>query len=100
MTSEKPPSHEHRARVDLPEWMRNPTPPRRTLGRRLSELVEQQPVLREARRSVWRWRDRTRWSESHPGLTAVVSFLVVAATATALVTGTLYLFHLIMRGEI
>ncbi|MCM0677922.1 hypothetical protein NCC78_25070 [Micromonospora phytophila] len=100
MTSDRPPSHEHRARVDLPEWMRNPTPPRRTLARRISELVERQAGLRAARRSLWRWRDRTRWSESHPGLTAVVSFFLVAATATALVTGTLYLFSLIMSGEI
>ncbi|MCX4386045.1 hypothetical protein OG777_03775 [Micromonospora peucetia] len=96
----RPPAHEHRARVELPEWMREPTPPRLTIGRRVSELVERLPALREARLSLWRWRDRTRWSESHPRITAVVSFFVVAAVATVLVTGALYLFHLIMLGEV
>ncbi|MEV6372189.1 hypothetical protein [Micromonospora musae] len=99
MSTHRPPSHEHRSRVDLPDWMRNPTPPRRGVGRRISELVERLPVLRDARRSLWRWRDRTRWSESHPRTAAVVSFFVVGAVATVLIGGARYLFLLFMSGD-
>ncbi|MEV4542535.1 hypothetical protein [Micromonospora echinaurantiaca] len=100
MTPDVPPAHEHRPQVDLPEWMRNPTPARRTLGRRVSELVEQVPALRAARRALWRRWDRPRWSERHPVVSAILSFFGVAVTATALVTGTLYLFHKMLRGEL
>ena len=88
-----PPSHEHRARVDLPDWMRNPEPPRRTLGRRLSELVDGVPALRVARHRMWAWRDRSRFSDRHPVVSAIVSFVVVAVTATVLIVGTLYLLY-------
>ncbi|TDC82288.1 hypothetical protein E1193_12345 [Micromonospora sp. KC606] len=94
MTSDRPPSHTHRPRVDLPQWMREPTPPRRTPGRLVDTLIERWPPSRRARRALWRWRDRTRWSESHPKATAVVSFLVVAAAGTALVFGAYYLLAL------
>ncbi|WP_320065311.1 hypothetical protein [Micromonospora sp. RTGN7] len=50
------------------------------------------PALRAARRALWRWRDRSRFSERHPVVSAIVSFVVVAAVATTLVAGTLYLF--------
>ncbi|MEH0840824.1 hypothetical protein V6U81_00310 [Micromonospora sp. CPCC 205711] len=95
-----PPSPEHRARVDLPDWMRNPEPPRRTLGRRLSELVDAAPALRDARRAVWRWRDHTRFSEKHPVVSAIVSFIVVAVVATLLVGGALYLFGRMLAGDL
>ncbi|WP_433286148.1 hypothetical protein [Micromonospora sp. CA-244673] len=98
--SATPPSHEHRPRVDLPEWMRNPEPPRRTLGRRLSDLVDGVPVLAATRRRLWAWRDRTRFSERHPALSAIVSFVVVAVVATVLVVGTLYLLYKITHHEI
>lgn len=98
--SATPPSHEHRARVDLPDWMRNPEPPRRTLGRRLSELVDGVPALAATRRRLWAWRDRTRFSERRPVLSAIVSFVFVAVVATCLVVGTLYLFHRIRQREI
>ncbi|MFC0006191.1 hypothetical protein [Micromonospora siamensis] len=93
MSDPTPRTGGHRARVDLPDWMRNPEPPRRTLGRRLSTLVDAVPALRDARRRLWLWRDRTRYSERHPVISAIVSFAVVALTATLLITGTLYLFH-------
>ncbi|MEV4842494.1 hypothetical protein AB0K20_04630 [Micromonospora matsumotoense] len=86
-----PPPPEHRARVELPEWMRHPEPPRRTLGRRLSGLVEAVPALRQARRSLWRWRDRSRFSERHPVVAGITSFVLVATVATLLVGGALYL---------
>ncbi|SCE63842.1 hypothetical protein [Micromonospora mirobrigensis] len=100
MSDPTPPTGGHRARVDLPDWMRNPEPPRRTPGRRISELVDSVPALHEARRRIWRWRDRTRYSERHPVISAVVSFFVVALTATLLITGTLYLFHQITHHEL
>jgi hypothetical protein len=98
--STTPPSHEHRPRVDLPEWMRNPEPPRRTLGRRLSDLVDGVPALAAARRRFWAWRDRTRFSERHPALSSIVSFVVVAVVATTLVVGALYLLAKIRNHEV
>ncbi|MFF0653935.1 hypothetical protein [Micromonospora tulbaghiae] len=85
------PSPPHRARVDLPEWMRHPEPPRRTLGRRLSGLVDRVPALAAARRRMWAWRGRSRFGDRHPALAAIGSFVFVAVTATLLVVGTLYL---------
>ncbi|WP_406036799.1 hypothetical protein OG799_20420 [Micromonospora sp. NBC_00898] len=95
-----PSSSGNRPRVDLPDWMRNPEPPRRTLGRRLSDLVDGVPALRAARRGLWRWRDRSRFGERHPVGSAIVSFVVVAVVATLLIAGALYLFGKIMRGEL
>ncbi|MER5704248.1 hypothetical protein ABT023_20240 [Micromonospora sp. NPDC002296] len=93
-----PPSREHHARVDLPEWMRNPEPPRRTLGRRLSDLVDATPGLREARRALWRRRERSRFSERHPAVSAIVSFVVVATVATILVAGAAYVLARMRAG--
>jgi hypothetical protein len=93
------PAHEHRARVDLPEWMRNPTPSRRTPGRLASELLDRLPMLREARRSLWRWRDRTRLTESHPVVTVVV-FLATATGTIALVGWFFYWMYLTLRDTI
>ncbi|MFJ8577612.1 hypothetical protein [Micromonospora sp. NPDC093277] len=90
-------SQAHRARVELPEWMRNPEPPRRTLGRRLSGFVDGVPALRAARHRLWRWRDRSRFSERHPVVSAIVSFFVVLVVATCLVVGTWYLFYMITQ---
>ncbi|WP_327042947.1 hypothetical protein OG400_13930 [Micromonospora ureilytica] len=44
-------------------------------------------------------RGRRRWSESHPHLVAVLSFVVAAALGTALVTGTYYLLALATSGD-
>ncbi|GAA4562293.1 hypothetical protein GCM10023176_03060 [Micromonospora coerulea] len=93
-------SFDNRPRVDLPDWMRNPEPPRRTLGRRLSDLVDGIPALRTGRRALWRWRDRSRFSERHQVVSAIVWFVVVAVVATLLVAGTLYLFGKLRRGEL
>ncbi|WP_089153741.1 hypothetical protein [Micromonospora sp. NBS 11-29] len=89
--SDARPAPPHRARVDLPDWMRNPEPPRRTLGRRLSDLVDRVPPLAATRRRIWAWQGRTRFSERHPAAAAIGSFVFVAVTATLLVVGTLYL---------
>ncbi|MEU8261081.1 hypothetical protein AB0C02_10755 [Micromonospora sp. NPDC048999] len=94
-----PPSHQHRARVDLPDWMRNPEPPRRTLGRRLSEFVDRVPALRAIRHRLWAWQGRSRFSERHPVVSAIASFVIVGVMATLLVVGTLYLFHKITNRE-
>ncbi|WP_433391518.1 hypothetical protein [Micromonospora sp. KLBMP9576] len=88
-----PPAHDHRARVDLPEWMRNPTPPRRTPGRLASELLDRLPVLGTARRSLWRWRDRTPDAQSRP-VVAVVVFLATTALTIALVGWFFYWLYL------
>ncbi|RAO34938.1 hypothetical protein PSN13_02708 [Micromonospora saelicesensis] len=99
MTSDRPPGHEHRARVDLPQWMRQPTPTRRSPARYVDDLIEGWPALRTARRAVWHWRGRTRWSESHPNIVAVLSFVVAAVLGAALVTGAYYLLALATSGE-
>ncbi|MEV7328612.1 hypothetical protein [Micromonospora sp. NPDC093244] len=96
MTPDQRPAHEHRNPVDLPDWMRQPTPARRTPARLLDGLVERQPRLDAARRAWWRWRDRTRWGDSHPHVVAVVSFVVAAVLGTAAVFGAYYLFALAM----
>ncbi|MFV2111439.1 hypothetical protein ACFHW0_03740 [Micromonospora sp. LOL_025] len=97
MTPDGRRAHDHRARVDLPDWMRNPTPPRRTLGRRVTDLVERLPGLRAARQSLWRWRDRTGLMESHPVITTILSVLVALTGTTALVAGLFYWLHLTLR---
>ncbi|WP_229401152.1 hypothetical protein [Micromonospora okii] len=79
--------------------MRNPEPVRRTPAGRLMDLVEAVPVLRAARRALWRRRDRSRFSERHPVVSAIVSFVVVAAVATVLVAGALYLFAKMQAGD-
>ncbi|MCZ7473839.1 hypothetical protein [Micromonospora sp. WMMC273] len=98
--SDAPPSPPHRARVDLPDWMRNPEPPRRTLGRRLSDLVDGVPALAAARRRIWAWQGRTRFGERHPTMAAIGAFVFVLVTATLLVVGTLYLAWAIRQGRI
>ncbi|GHJ13285.1 MULTISPECIES: hypothetical protein [unclassified Micromonospora] len=98
--STDPPTGPHRARVDLPDWMRAPEPPRRTLGRRVSELVDGVPALAAARRRLWARRDRTRFSERRPVLSAIVSFVVVAVTATLLVAGASYLLWRIRHHQV
>lgn len=72
-------------RTQLPEWLRNPEPSRMTTGRRLSAWVDRQPRLRATRLAWWAWRSRSRWSERHPVLAAIFSFVFVGATASALV---------------
>ncbi|MGW3783162.1 hypothetical protein ACWD5Z_01145 [Micromonospora chokoriensis] len=99
MTSDRPPGHEHRARVDLPQWMRDSTPKRRTPARYVDDLIEGSPPLRAARRAVWHWRSRSRWGESHPHIVAVLSFVVAAVIGTVLVTGAYYLLALATSGE-
>ena len=96
--SDAPPPH--RARVDLPDWMRNPEPPRRTLGRRLSDLVDGVPALAAARHRMWAWQGRTRFGERHPTVAAIGAFVFVLVTATLLVVGTLYLGWAIRQGRI
>ncbi|WBB72229.1 hypothetical protein O7602_21250 [Micromonospora sp. WMMD1128] len=87
-----PPAEPHRARVDLPDWMRNPEPARRTPGRRLSDLVDGVPALAAVRQRFWAWQGRSRFSERHPAASAILSFVFVAVTATLLVGGASYLF--------
>ena len=98
--SDVPPPPPHRARVDLPDWMRNPEPPRRTVGRRLSDLVDGVPALAATRRRMWAWQGRTRFGERHPTVAAIGAFVFVLVTATLLVVGTLYLAWAIRQGRI
>ncbi|MEU0550311.1 hypothetical protein [Micromonospora sp. NPDC005979] len=99
MTPDRRPAHEHHARVDLPQWMRNPTPKRRSPARYVDDLIERSPALRTARRAMWRRRDRARWSETHPHLVAVLSFIVAAVLGTALVTAAYYVLALATSGD-
>ncbi len=83
--------------MDLPEWMRNPEPPRLTVGRRLELLVASLPALRTGRERWWRWRSRSRWADRHRVLADILSFAFVALTASVMVTAVLALFVLILR---
>lgn len=77
-----------RPQTQLPEWMRNPEPPRNTVGRRMASFVARQPALR-AVRDAWRhWQGRRRWSERHPktaaALGAVAALVITAVLAVAI----------------
>ncbi|ADU07271.1 hypothetical protein AB0N38_04660 [Micromonospora aurantiaca] len=100
MSDVPPPAPPHRARVDLPDWMRHPEPPRRTPGRRLSDLVDRVPALAAARRRMWARQGRTRFGDRHPALAAIGSFVFVAVTATLLVVGMLHLAWAIRQHRI
>ncbi|HEX5595174.1 MAG TPA: hypothetical protein VFX61_03990 [Micromonosporaceae bacterium] len=76
----------------LPEWMRNPPPPRMTLGRRWSSWLERQPRLQAARRVWWRWRAQPTLSERYPTATPIVAFFLCLAVGVFLFLGVYYLF--------
>jgi hypothetical protein len=76
----------------LPEWMRNPPPPRATLGDRIVAWMLRIPGAPGVRRAWWRWQDRQRLHQRFPKTYKVVAFVVSWGLALALVLGAYALF--------
>lgn len=71
----------------LPDWMRNPPPPRATLGGRVAARLLRVPGAPRARRAWWAWRTRQRLHQRFPNAFKVVAFFVSWALALALLLG-------------
>ncbi|XTZ15213.1 hypothetical protein ACQSSU_27850 [Micromonospora echinospora] len=76
----------------LPEWMRNPPPPRLTLGDRVAAGLMRVPGAPGARQAWWAWRGRRRLHERFPNSFKILAFfaswaiaLVMLLTAYALI---------------
>nr|MDT0657117.1 hypothetical protein [Micromonospora sp. DSM 115978] len=61
----------------LPDWMRDPPPPRLTVGRRIGMALARLPGAATVRRRWWAWQERRRLYERFP-----VSFKIVAFFAS------------------
>ncbi|MFV2100322.1 hypothetical protein [Micromonospora sp. LOL_024] len=65
----------------LPDWMRDPPPPGRTLGVRLADAVAALPGAGRIRRRWWIWQQRERLAERYPNavkiMAVVLSFVVI-----------------------
>lgn len=80
-------------RVNLPAWMRDPDSQPKTLRRRLRLWLDRQPLLAAVHRFWWRMLSRRTLTDRYPRAMPIVSFVLVALTASALITAVLYLFH-------
>ena len=69
----------------LPDWMRDPPPPRRTLGVRFAETVEALPGARRLRERWWARQQRQKLYQRYPNAVKVVAFFLCWAVALALV---------------
>lgn len=78
----------------LPEWMRDPPPPRMTIGRRVGTALERRPGWVALRGRWWAWRERRRLYERFPVSFKIVAFFVSWALATALVLAAFWLMQL------
>ncbi|MEU4568523.1 hypothetical protein [Micromonospora sp. NPDC023956] len=71
----------------LPDWMRNPPPPRVTLGDRVTATLLRVPGAPGIRRAWWTWRDRQRLHERFPNSFKIVAFFVSWTLALVLLLG-------------
>ncbi|SCL33546.1 hypothetical protein GA0074692_3597 [Micromonospora pallida] len=69
----------------LPDWMRNPPPPRTTLGDRVAGGLLRIPGAPRIRRAWWAWRERQRLYQRFPNAVKIVAFFASWAVALALV---------------
>jgi hypothetical protein len=69
----------------LPDWMRDPPPPRATLGDRIAAAVLRIPGAPGVRRGWWAWRERRRLYQRFPNAVKIVAFFASWAVALALV---------------
>jgi hypothetical protein len=84
-----------RPRATLPDWMRDPPPPRMTLGRRVSMALDRRPAWRALRRRWWAWQERRRLYQRFPVGFKIVAFFASWLLALALVLGVYAVFSLI-----
>ncbi|MFE0590346.1 hypothetical protein [Micromonospora echinospora] len=80
----------------LPDWMRNPPPPRLTLGDRIAAGLLSIPGAPQVRRAWWAWQGRRRLSERFPNSFKIVAFFASWALALAMVLIAWGLFALAM----
>ncbi|SCE72673.1 hypothetical protein GA0070618_0462 [Micromonospora echinospora] len=78
----------------LPDWMRDPPPPRVTLGDRVAAGLLRLPGAPRARQSWWAWQDRRRLYERFPNSFKIVAFFASWAIALTLVLTAWGLFAL------
>lgn len=69
----------------LPEWMRDPPPPRMTIGRRVDAALERRPGFVALRSRWWAWQERRRLHDRFPISFKIVAFFASWLLATALV---------------
>jgi len=78
----------------LPDWMRNPQPPRETItGRALAPLGRLQ-VARRIQRRWWAWQERKRLDQRYPIGFKVVAFFASWIMALALLMMVFWLYGL------
>lgn len=87
-------SEQQPQRSALPEWMRNPPPPRPTLGGRVSAVLARQPAWTALQRRWWAWQERQRLHERYPVGFKIVAFFVAWLVATVLVLAAYGIFSL------
>jgi hypothetical protein len=80
-------------RVSLPSWMRDPDSQPKTIRRRVSLWLDRQPLLAKVHRFWWKLLSRRTLTDRYPRVMPVVSFLLVALTASALVAAALYTLY-------
>lgn len=76
--------HESQRSV-LPDWMRDPPPPRVTPGQRLIAPVARLRWVGRLRERWWAWRDRRRLSDRYPKTVQVMAFFLAWAASLTLV---------------
>ncbi|RKN49263.1 hypothetical protein [Micromonospora endolithica] len=69
----------------LPDWMRDPPPPRRTLGDRIAGAVGSLPGARRLRERRWAREQRQKLYQRYPNTVKVVAFFLCWAVALLLV---------------
>lgn len=69
----------------LPDWMRDPPPPRATLGQRLTAPAVRLRWVSRLRERWWAWRDRRRLSDRYPKTVQVIAFFLAWAASFGLV---------------
>lgn len=100
--SVSPPDRPDRARPNwerrgpvLPDWMRDPPPPRLTIGRRIAIALARRPAWAALRRRWWAWQDRRRLYQRFPAAFKIIAFFVCWMLALALVLATYTVYTLI-----
>ncbi|MFI6819466.1 hypothetical protein ACIBJE_00760 [Micromonospora sp. NPDC050187] len=76
----------------LPDWMRDPPPPRVTLGDRVAAGLLRVPGAPGVRRAWWAWRGRQRLQDRFPNSYKIVAFFVSWALALVLLLTAYALF--------
>jgi len=69
----------------LPDWMRDPPPPKATIGRRVSAALSKIRWLMWLRERWWAWKDRRRISDRFPKTAKIITFFLAWAVSVGLI---------------